>query len=40
MKIEELEQIIKGRRSVRKWKKDRISEELLRKAVELATWAP
>lgn len=40
MKIEELEQIIKGRRSVRKWKKDRISEELLRKAIELATWAP
>ena len=40
MKIEELEEIIKGRRSIRKWKKDRISEDLLGKAVELATWAP
>jgi nitroreductase len=40
MKIEELEEIIKGRRSIRKWKEDRISEDLLRKAVELATWAP
>jgi len=40
MKLEELEQIIKGRRSIRKWKKDRISEDVLRKAVELATWAP
>jgi len=40
MKPEELEEIIKGRRSIRKWKKDGISEDLLRKAIELATWAP
>jgi nitroreductase len=30
----------KGRRSNRQWRKDDISDELLKKAVELATWAP
>ncbi len=40
MDIQALEQLIKGRRSIRKWKKDGVSDELLKKAVELATWAP
>jgi nitroreductase len=40
MNIQDLEKLIKGRRSVRQWKKQEVSEELLRKAVELATWAP
>lgn len=40
MDIEALEKLIKGRRSVRKWKKQPVSDELLKKAVELATWAP
>lgn len=40
MDIENLERLIKGRRSVRQWKKQDVPEELLRKAVELATWAP
>jgi nitroreductase len=40
MDIEALEKLIKGRRSVRKWKKQTIPDELLKKAVELATWAP
>ncbi len=40
MKIQELEKLIKGRRSIRRWKKDEVPEEILRKAVELATWAP
>jgi nitroreductase len=40
MNIQDLEKLIKGRRSVRQWKKQDIPEELLRKAVELATWAP
>ena len=40
MKIEELEEIIKGRRSVRRWKNQEVSEDLLRRAVEMATWAP
>ncbi|NIS63442.1 MAG: hypothetical protein GTO13_22975 [Proteobacteria bacterium] len=35
IKIEELEEIIKGKRSIRKI--DRISEDLLRKAGDLAT---
>ncbi len=40
MDIETLEKLIKTRRSIRKWKSDEIPEELLKKAVELATWAP
>jgi nitroreductase len=40
MKLEELEEIIKGRRSVRRWKDQNVSEDLLRRAVEMATWAP
>ncbi len=40
MEIESLEKLIKGRRSIRQWKKQEIPDELLKKAVELATWAP
>jgi len=40
MNIQDLEKLIKGRRSVRQWKKQEVPEELLKKAVELATWAP
>ncbi len=40
MNVQELEKLIKGRRSIRRWKKDEVPEEILRKAVELATWAP
>lgn len=40
MDIQALERLVKGRRSIRQWKKEEISDELLRKAVELATWAP
>ena len=40
MNTEELEKLIKERRSIRKWKKNEVSDELLKKAVELATWAP
>ena len=40
MNIQDLEKLIKGRRSVRQWKKQEVPEDLLRKAVELATWAP
>ena len=40
MNIQDLEKLIKGRRSVRQWKKQEVPEELLRKAIELATWAP
>jgi len=40
MDIEPLERLIKSRRSTRKWKQDDVSDELLKKAVELATWAP
>ena len=38
--MEALEKLIRGRRSIRKWKRDEVSDELLKKAVELATWAP
>ena len=40
MNIQDLEVFIKGRRSIRQWKKEEVPDELLRKAVELATWAP
>ena len=40
MNIQDLEKLIKGRRSVRQWKEQEVSDELLKKAVDLATWAP
>ena len=40
MNVQDLEVLIKGRRSIRKWKKVDVPDELLKKAVELATWAP
>ncbi len=40
MDIQDLEKLMKGRRSIRKWKRDEVPDELLKKAVELATWAP
>jgi len=40
MDMEALEKLIKGRRSVRQWKNQEVPDELLKKAVELATWAP
>jgi len=40
MNIQELEGLIKGRRSIRNWKKVAVPDELIQKAVELATWAP
>ncbi len=40
MEIQGLEKLVRGRRSVRQWGKKDIPDELLKKAVELATWAP
>jgi len=40
MDLQVLGKLIQGRRSIRRWKKEEVSDELLRKAVELATWAP
>ncbi|MBW1699305.1 MAG: nitroreductase family protein [Deltaproteobacteria bacterium] len=40
MNLGEFERIVKDRRSIRKWKRNPIPDEVLRKAVELATWAP
>jgi nitroreductase len=40
MNNQDLEKLIKGRRTIRQWKKQEVPEELLKKAVELATWAP
>jgi nitroreductase len=40
MEMQALEKLIKRRRSIRKWKKEEVPDDLLRKAVELATWAP
>ncbi len=40
MEIQQLEKLIKGRRTIRKWKAQEVPQELLKKAIELATWAP
>jgi nitroreductase len=40
MDIQKLEELIKGRRSVRRWKRQNVPDDMLKKAVELATWAP
>ena len=40
MELRDLEQLIRGRRSVRRWKEQDVPDDLLKKAVELATWAP
>jgi nitroreductase len=40
MKMNELAELIKSRRSVRAWQNKPISEELLLQAIELATYAP
>jgi len=40
MDMQAFEELIKGRRSIRRWKKEKVSDDLLKKAVELATWAP
>jgi nitroreductase len=40
MRVEELGELIRGRRSIRRWKDREVSEDLLVRAVEMATWAP
>jgi nitroreductase len=40
MDIQELEKLVKGRRSVRRWTEKGVPDDVLRKAVELGTWAP
>ena len=40
MEMHALEKLIKGRRSVRSWKKQDVPDELIKKAVELAAWLP
>jgi len=40
MDLKGLEQLMKGRRSIRKWANKEVPDDLIEKAVELATWAP
>jgi nitroreductase len=40
MELADLEKLIKSRRSIRRWQDKKVSEELLLRAIELATWAP
>jgi nitroreductase len=40
MELQALEKLVKERRSLRKWKKEDIPDELIKKAIELGTWAP
>ncbi len=40
MELQDLEKLIMGRRTIRQWEKQVIPDDLLKKAIELATWAP
>lgn len=40
MKFREFETLIKTRRSIRKWRQEPVPEDLVLKAIEMATWAP
>ncbi len=40
MELVDLEKLIKSRRSIRRWQDKKVPEELLLRAIELATWAP
>ncbi len=40
MELADLANLIRSRRSIRRWRDKEVPEELLRQAVELATWAP
>jgi len=40
MEFVDLEKLIKGRRSIRRWQDKEVPGELLLKAIKLATWAP
>ncbi len=40
MEIDELTKLIKERRSIRRWQDKPVPEDMLLKAIELATWAP
>ncbi len=40
MEFRDSEQLIKSRRSIRKWKQQPVPEESILKSIELATWAP
>lgn len=40
LEFEALAELIKGRRSVRRWQEKPVPEEMLLRAIELATWAP
>lgn len=40
MDFRDLEKLIKTRRSIRKWRQELVPEDLVLKAIEMATWAP
>ena len=40
MELQGLEKLLLGRRTIRQWKKQDVPDDLLKKAIELATWAP
>jgi nitroreductase len=40
MELNELERLIQTRRSIRKWQDREVPDELLKKAIEIGTWAP
>ena len=40
MELQDLQKLVKGRRTIRQWKKQDVPDDLFKRALELATWAP
>ncbi len=40
MKFQEFEKLVKARRTIRKWKNQAVPDDLIKKAIEVGTWAP
>ena len=40
MELDELERLIKTRRSIRRWNQEPVSDKSILNAIELAIWAP
>ena len=40
MELKDLEKLVRERRTIRRWKKRDVSDDLIKKAIEVGTWAP
>jgi len=40
MELKDLEKLVRERRTIRRWKRQEVSDDLIKKAIEVGTWAP